>query len=395
VRPAEPTARDATHRAPQPLPPGLRVLLVDQHARMWGAQAVLLHVARVLVDAGCTVAILAPPGADLERRVREDFGGRVAFHPLRPPGLATGPKGPRDVLRMLRYAVGFGRYLSLLRRVDVIHVNAPRLYLPVAAWSLLGRRGQRYLYHVHLDHSSLEKRLVRLLLRTPTTAGVLVASAFLRRRLEAFDRLFAEDPRVALLENSLGTEAVVPSRHRLADRPLREALVLGRISRNKGQDLVVQAAASLPEIRFHVVGEADEAEHAFEKELRRRAPANVVFHGWQSDVASLIERHAIQASIVPSRWEEPFGMVAIETMAAGCLTLVRDRGGLAEIARRTGSPTFTSAQDLAETLRKLEALEPAERVRLAATQQQSVHRHYGIARFRREVLALYARPSAR
>jgi len=344
----------------------------------------------VLVEAGCTVAILAPPGADLERRVGEDFGGRVAFHPLRPPSLGTGSKGARDVLRMLRYAVGFGRHLPLLRRADVVHVNAPRLYLPVAWWSLLGRRGQRYLYHVHLDHSPLEKRLVRFLLRTPTTAGVLVASAFLRRRLEAFDRRFAADPRVALLENSLGSEAVVPFRHRLADRPLREVLVLGRISRNKGQDLAVRAATSLPEIRFHVVGEADAAERAFEEALRRSAPANVVFHGWQADVPSLIERHGIQASIVPSRWEEPFGMVAIETMAAGCLTLVRDRGGLAEIARRTGSSTFTSAQDLAETLRKLAALDPAERVRLTATQQQAVHRHYGIDRFRRDLLSVYA-----
>jgi len=143
------------------------------------------------------------------------------------------------------------------------------------------------------------------------------------------------------------------------------------------------------------VGEADLSERAFEEELRREAPANVLFHGWQSDVPAFIERQAIQASVVPSRWEEPFGMVAIETMAAGCLTLVRDCGGLAEIARRTGGPVFTSAQDLAETLRKLAALEPAERVRLTAAQQQAVLRHYGIDRFRRELLALYGWSRAR
>ena len=35
-------------------------------------------------------------------------------------------------------------------------------------------------------------------------------------------------------------------------------------------------------------------------------------------------------SIVPSLWEEPFGAVALESVAAGCIVIHSDRGGLPE-----------------------------------------------------------------
>lgn len=41
--------------------------------------------------------------------------------------------------------------------------------------------------------------------------------------------------------------------------------------------------------------------------------------------------------ILPSRWEEPFGMVAVEAMSAGVIPVVADRGGLPEVVGEAGS----------------------------------------------------------
>jgi glycosyltransferase involved in cell wall biosynthesis len=39
--------------------------------------------------------------------------------------------------------------------------------------------------------------------------------------------------------------------------------------------------------------------------------------------------------VVPSRWEEPFGLVALEAMACGAALICSPRGGLPEVAGET------------------------------------------------------------
>jgi glycosyltransferase involved in cell wall biosynthesis len=40
--------------------------------------------------------------------------------------------------------------------------------------------------------------------------------------------------------------------------------------------------------------------------------------------------------LVPSRWEEPFGIVALEGMACGCIPIVSDGGGLPDAVGKAG-----------------------------------------------------------
>jgi glycosyltransferase involved in cell wall biosynthesis len=48
----------------------------------------------------------------------------------------------------------------------------------------------------------------------------------------------------------------------------------------------------------------------------------------QSEVGALLRRHRIV--VVPSLWAEPFGMVALEGLASGCVIIGSDQGGLPE-----------------------------------------------------------------
>jgi glycosyltransferase involved in cell wall biosynthesis len=81
------------------------------------------------------------------------------------------------------------------------------------------------------------------------------------------------------------------------------------------------------------------------------------------DVLAAMARAAIV--VVPSRWPEPFGLTALEAMAAGAALLVSPRGGLSEFtagAAVTIDPD--DADDLAAALRAV-AGDPARRAALA------------------------------
>ena len=103
-------------------------------------------------------------------------------------------------------------------------------------------------------------------------------------------------------------------------------------------------------------------------------------HGEQ--LAELLRQHEIL--VVPSLWKEPFGIVALEGIACGCVVIGSAGGGLAETIGPCGV-TFPNgnAQALGDAIARL-LDDPAERDRL----RQNAPSH--LARFApRQVAARY------
>jgi glycogen synthase len=69
------------------------------------------------------------------------------------------------------------------------------------------------------------------------------------------------------------------------------------------------------------------------------------------ELALLLNQHRVM--VVPSRWEEPYGIVALEGLACGCLVVGSERGGLKD-AIGPGGLTFPNGDVavLAEILEK-------------------------------------------
>jgi glycosyltransferase involved in cell wall biosynthesis len=164
-------------------------------------------------------------------------------------------------------------------------------------------------------------------------AGVAASSEWLRGRL--LDGVDAPARPPIVLYNCIDVPAPPPV--------VRENLILfaGRMVRDKGADTFVAACAlALPELpgwRAEMIGadrfRPDSPETPFLRHLRPRAEAaGVVLRGHQPNAVVLeaMRRAAIVA--VPSRWAEPFGLVAAEAMAHGAALVCSDRGGLPEVA---------------------------------------------------------------
>jgi glycosyltransferase involved in cell wall biosynthesis len=121
-------------------------------------------------------------------------------------------------------------------------------------------------------------------------------------------------------------------------RPLR-LLMIGRINRIKGQDLLLDALASLPpavvrRLQVRIVGGSFENDLAREAALRKKVSMTeleevVRFERFHDDPGQFYQWADVV--VVPSRLPESLGRVAIEAMAHGRPALVAAQGGLLEV----------------------------------------------------------------
>ncbi len=153
--------------------------------------------------------------------------------------------------------------------------------------------------------------------------------------------------RITTIQNAIDLndlEPVVPDlpglRARYAKPEERLVLLVGRLVYEKGFHLALDALApvihKLGGIRFVVAGTG-----TAEAELRRQAwrlglSRQGVFLGWVGDDMLHSLYRVADLCVVPSIYE-PFGLVALEAMASGCLCVVADTGGLREVVPGDGT----------------------------------------------------------
>jgi glycogen synthase len=165
------------------------------------------------------------------------------------------------------------------------------------------------------------------------------------------------DPRD--LEPVLATD-LTALRARYAAPDERLVLLVGRLVYEKGFHLALDALAPVirrfGDVRFVVAGTGT-AESELKRQTRRlRLTRHGTFLGWIGDDMLHALYRVADLCIVPSIYE-PFGLVALEAMASGCLCVVADTGGLREVVPddRTVALRFPSrdAQALEEILEQV------------------------------------------
>lgn len=133
----------------------------------------------------------------------------------------------------------------------------------------------------------------------------------------------------------------------MAEAPV--AVFAGRLVREKGVDTLLQAFARvharLPQASLDIVG--DGAERAALEDLRSALGLDDVvrFHGAQSRAQTEAIARVAWVQVVPSRWAEPFGLVATEAMMRGTAVVASHSGGLADIVRHDITGLLVPADD--------------------------------------------------
>lgn len=145
----------------------------------------------------------------------------------------------------------------------------------------------------------------------------------------------------ALAEHIKAPSTVIPNPYRedifyeMPEIPRDQEIVfLGRLVSDKGADLILEALGHLKKQgltpRLTIIGSGPE-----ESQLRQQVKdldivKQVKFLGAkvEKELTQLLNAHQIM--VVPSRWQEPFGIVALEGIACGCVVIGSEGGGLKE-----------------------------------------------------------------
>jgi glycosyltransferase involved in cell wall biosynthesis len=167
----------------------------------------------------------------------------------------------------------------------------------------------------------------------------------------------------------------------------RQSLVfLGRLVTDKGCDLLIRSVAILRDaglaLPLTIIGTGSE-DAALKKQVADLHLEELVqFAGALRGEALARELNQHEVLVVPSRWAEPFGIVALEAIACGCLVLGSAGGGLPDAIGGCGI-TFKNgdADDLARAIREI-VTKPdlIDRCRQAVFGHLNKHRSETVAR---------------
>jgi len=180
----------------------------------------------------------------------------------------------------------------------------------------------------------------RILLISPHERDVAVEAGLPERKLVVINNAIAAAP-----------PAVAPAQW---DDARIKLLFVGRLDRQKGLDLLLEAIAGLGDrYALRIVGQA-----VLSTGTGSPTPDFVEYVGWRDRNGVVAEMMAADAIIVPSRWEG-FGLVAIEAMRVRRAVIASTAGGLNDILDGGRYGVSFPANDAAALRRTLETLDPA------------------------------------
>lgn len=332
------------------------ILLLDQYAGLGGGQRILIDLASAFRRRVGDVSIMVPGGGVAKKRL---VGDGFDVHPLSLKAMTPGKKPLREKFSYFPSARLAAREIEAVvkeKRPQLIYANAPRCFLPAV---LAGNRtGTPVVPALHLIFTAgMERKLVRwccsrrIVKKVICCSDAVVDSLGQKLRSKAEKLHYWVSP--PFLEEESRREA---SRRNLGlEESDVAAGVLGRISKTKGQLLFVEALGPLlesnPSLRLFVAGASDFEDSEEDGRVREKASSfrdseRITITGKMIDALPFLD--AMDVLVVPSQWEEPFGLVAVEGMARNLPVVVTRSGGLVEIVEHgvTGYHADKSADSI-------------------------------------------------
>jgi glycosyltransferase involved in cell wall biosynthesis len=161
---------------------------------------------------------------------------------------------------------------------------------------------------------------------------------------------------------------------------------VGRLVSDKGADMCVELLAELHKITtknfsLTIIGDGPEMKSLQELAATYNLVNEIRFLGFLDSKEIAKELNLHRYLLVPSRWEEPFGIVALEGLACGCIPIVSDGGGLPDAVGEAGLVfKRNSIQSLVYcTLQLLENVKQQNNLLASASEHLSQHKEVQVS----------------
>jgi glycosyltransferase involved in cell wall biosynthesis len=370
----------------------MRIVQISSAVNFGGGERHLVDLCENLHSAddeekGCEIFVAA--------RGRADWVARLSFLPKE--NIVRLPlKNSLDVLSARRLA----KFIRD-KNIEILHAHLARDY-PIAAFAARAA-GVKLVLTRHLLFPL--KRIHRFVLPNNSTTFIAVSKG-VRRSLLAQNLLPPE--RIRLIYSGVKAGQFDKSQENSGEKiALRQRLnlpenstlvgIVGEIAAHKGQADFARAAPEIlrrfPDARFLIVGRDNSAGEKHRAELenliaRLDLQNKIHFLGWTDDVSSIYR--ALDVFISASR-VEPFGLVIVEAMAAGCAVVATETDGGREIVEdgKTGKLVpRENPQALAAAVIEILTDEDLRRD-LGTNARRAVIEKFSVERMAAETLKLY------
>jgi phosphatidylinositol alpha-mannosyltransferase len=283
-------------------------------------------------------------------------------------GTATDFKSPLATTTQVSASVLTDEIDNMLEyeKFDVLHFHEP--WVPVLSRQILSRSTCVNVGTVHakLPETIASRALMRVV--TPYTKPLI-------RYIDAFTavseaaaeylRTLTDDP-IEIIPNGIHTGHFRSPAH-LADLPkTKTILYIGRIEKRKGVKYLLRAFQIMqerqPDARLIIAGDGVDREKMQElaEELQLR---NVEFLGFIDDHTKLQLLHSADLFCSPAIYGESFGIVLLEAMASGLVTVAGNNPGYESVMTGLGQLSLVDPRDSKEFAHRMELLLTDEGIR--------------------------------
>ncbi|MCS4086111.1 glycosyltransferase involved in cell wall biosynthesis [Salinibacter ruber] len=342
----------------------MRVLVYCAGSYVSGAEIVELSVMQGLQDRGHTVHCITNAWNDGEfhRRLEE---ANISYESIS-LGAISASLEPKylwwtlnALLHLPKAYLDFRRALSRFDPDAILFSGARSLSAILPVVDL-----EKVVLHVHgRPGNSYHFRRVMTANEKGGCGAYVAVSEFIG---ECLEERGVPPERIQVVPNGIRVTEKVQSSKKESDVPV--ITIAGQVEPWKGHADLIEAlgllAESTTDWKCHVVGTGDEnyIERMKEKVRRTGLSGHVVWRGFQQDMGPVYSETDIL--VVPSRHQEPFGLVAAEAGMYGIPVIASRRGGLPEIVEHENTGFLVDAEAPQQIARWLEKLIRSQQLRI-------------------------------
>ena len=318
------------------------ILFLDQSGELGGAELCLADLAEFSGEHSAVFLFQDGPFAEFLR------ARKIAVHVAVLPRTAGRVGKAAGLFAYLRAIPGMGlliyRAMRVAKDFDLLYANTAKALVVGAVLAFLLRK--KLCFHLHdiltAEHFSATNRRLIVSLANRTQAVVTNSEA----TAESYRSNGGKNHLIRVIPNGFDISRFGVSAESASPAPLHQLVkgdfpvvgLFGRITRWKGQHVLIEALAELPGVHGLIVGEAlfTDDDRVYFEELRNLATAlgvadRIHFTGFRPNILPLL--FSVDLVVHCSTSPEPFGRVIVEAMLAGRPVIAAKAGGAMEIVK--------------------------------------------------------------
>ncbi|MBN2095717.1 MAG: glycosyltransferase family 4 protein [Candidatus Aenigmarchaeota archaeon] len=271
---------------------------------------------------------------------------------------------------------------------DIIHMHLPFSTMDFLVEEIKRKTKKPVVCTIHLSPGgrSIIDSVVTLYLKKLSPSlkhsdKIICVSKFVKTHLKRISGI--SEKKLLVIPNGVDVHKFRPQANKSRDFRM---LFVGRLSPEKGLSLLFKSFGRLGEGKLCVIGDGPLKSKCIREAVKNK---RVEFLGRVNDEALIDNYSSASVVVVPSTWQEAFGMVSIEAMACGTPPLAFAVGGIPEVID-DGCDGFLVKKQTPEALsRRINEARASDLVRIGKNGRKKVLRMYDWKIIAKETLKVY------